>query len=371
MKARTALSIALLSAALGLGCSSAGAAVPIQSKAPPPAPRHAWTTGLPQRVSPSSKVRVGASVTSQNWSGYVVTGGTYSSVSASWVQPAINPITTGKLYMAGFWVGLDGWSSGTVEQAGTCAENTNGNVSYYAWYEMYPDPPVTIALAVGAGDVITSTVSTDGAGNFTITVANDTTGKARTVTAHSDRARCSSAEVITEAPWGLLTQRPLADFRTVDFTNCSVNGQAIRSCCWMRVNMVSKSDDRLATTSALSGDGAGFSVKALLADQLLGELRGWTPHGSAPQTGSTTVTAVRDLGSGTAHDWGPTTTFRTDNDRTSYYYTNSASHLVHVSRNAFFRRVGAHGAVDIRWQWKGARDHRYRSIRSIRSIADA
>src|SRR5580693_1467505 len=52
-------------------------------------------------------------VTSTNWSGYAATGGPFTSVSADWVQPAGN-CSTGDQYAA-FWVGLDGYSSATVE----------------------------------------------------------------------------------------------------------------------------------------------------------------------------------------------------------------------------------------------------------------
>ena len=40
---------------------------------------------------------------------------------------------------AAFWVGLDGYTSKSVEQLGTDSDCTNVNSpSYYAWYEMYP-----------------------------------------------------------------------------------------------------------------------------------------------------------------------------------------------------------------------------------------
>ena len=41
-----------------------------------------------------------------------------------------------------FWVGLDGYSSTSVEQLGTDSDCVSGKPSYYAWYEMYPNPSV-------------------------------------------------------------------------------------------------------------------------------------------------------------------------------------------------------------------------------------
>lgn len=40
---------------------------------------------------------------------------------------------------ASFWVGIDGYSSGSVEQLGTHSDCVGkGRASYYAWWEMYP-----------------------------------------------------------------------------------------------------------------------------------------------------------------------------------------------------------------------------------------
>lgn len=43
-----------------------------------------------------------------------------------------------------FWVGLDGSSSTSVEQLGRDSDCDSGTPSYYAWYEMYPNPSVTL-----------------------------------------------------------------------------------------------------------------------------------------------------------------------------------------------------------------------------------
>jgi hypothetical protein len=62
------------------------------------------------------------SVSSSNWVGYAATGaaGSFTSVSASWTQPTAS-CATGSQYAA-FWVGLDGYTSKTVEQIGTEAD---------------------------------------------------------------------------------------------------------------------------------------------------------------------------------------------------------------------------------------------------------
>ena len=63
-------------------------------------------------------------VSSSNWAGYAATGaaGSFTSVSASWTQPTAS-CASGSQYAA-FWVGLDGYTSKTVEQIGTEADCT-------------------------------------------------------------------------------------------------------------------------------------------------------------------------------------------------------------------------------------------------------
>ena len=53
--------------------------------------------------------------TSTNWSGYAVSGSRYTSVSASWTQPAVDCSLTPTGWSA-FWVGLDGDISDTVSK---------------------------------------------------------------------------------------------------------------------------------------------------------------------------------------------------------------------------------------------------------------
>ena len=89
--------------------------------------------------APRIKAGVGNS-TSNNWSGYVVTGptGSVTYVNGSWIVPAVTASAT-NAYSA-FWVGIDGYNSGTVEQIGTDSDWVNGAAQYYAWYEFYPKP---------------------------------------------------------------------------------------------------------------------------------------------------------------------------------------------------------------------------------------
>jgi hypothetical protein len=70
------------------------------------------------------------------WSGYAITSKSslVTGVGATWVQPTMS--STGKHSTASFWVGIDGWGNGTVEQIGTSWGPRSG---YTAWVEFYGD----------------------------------------------------------------------------------------------------------------------------------------------------------------------------------------------------------------------------------------
>ena len=125
---------------------------------------------------------------------------------------------------------------------------------------MYPDDEVPIAsVPISPADVMSASVTTDGQGDYTMTIADLSTGSSFTTTQYSADAESSSAEVIAEAPSDGSSQYPLADFGTVSFTNCSIDGVAISSHDWILLNMVAGSTT-LASTSALGSSGDSFSV---------------------------------------------------------------------------------------------------------------
>jgi hypothetical protein len=148
-----------------------------------------------------------------------VLGSTFTSVTGSWVVEPVVCTGTGAGDYAAFWVGLDGYSSSTVEQIGTGVECIGRTPYYYAWYELYPNPSEGIALAVYPGNYVSASVTYASSG-FTLTLTNVTTGKSFSKTAQVPGAKRSSAEWIVEAPCctgknnGILS---LADFGTVGF----------------------------------------------------------------------------------------------------------------------------------------------------------
>src|SRR5947209_2194209 len=113
---------------------------------------------LEDRLAPSA-------ATSTNWSGYAVQApaGSVTAVYGSWMVPAV----TGKgTSYSSAWVGIDGFASRTVEQIGTDSDLSAGQPVYYAWYEMYPHPAVSLSLKVQPGDTISASVTYEAANGF-------------------------------------------------------------------------------------------------------------------------------------------------------------------------------------------------------------
>jgi hypothetical protein len=164
--------------------------------------------------------------TSSNWSGYAVTGSRFTSVSASWTQPTAK--CSGTAYSS-FWVGLDGDTSNTVEQTGTDADCSGSTPQYYAWYEMYPKFPVNLKFTVRPGDHLSASVTTNGSGQFTLTITDSTQGWSNTTNARLKSAKLASAEVIAEAPSSSQGVLPLANFGTVSFSGAKANGSLLTS----------------------------------------------------------------------------------------------------------------------------------------------
>jgi hypothetical protein len=201
-----------------------------------------------------------AAVTSSNWSGYAATGanGSFTSVSASWVEPTAH-CSSGSQYSA-FWVGLDGYSSTTVEQTGSSADCSGSTPVYYAWWEMYPGASHTFSNPVRPGDNFSASVTYIGSSKFTLKISDSTEGWSHTLTKSLSSAKRSSAEVIIEAPCctaggGIL---PLANFGTVNLSNSRANGSALGSFNPTQIIMKSGSTQK-DSISALSG-GTNFSA---------------------------------------------------------------------------------------------------------------
>jgi hypothetical protein len=218
--------------------------------------------------------RHGTQVTSSNWSGYAVIGARDSVTDAtgSWIVPVVDCASTPNAYSA-TWVGIDGYSSNTVEQIGTESDCVNGQAENYAWFEFYPHFSYTIeSVPIKGDDLVSAEVKYSG-GKFVVSISVNS-GAPFSTSTKLNQADRSSAEWIVEAPYsgGVL---PLADFNTVSFgvdhtavkgTNDAVIGDAsgpIGSFNPSNVFTITMTTDKGGATkaqpSALSTDKTSFT----------------------------------------------------------------------------------------------------------------
>jgi hypothetical protein len=164
---------------------------------------------------------------SSNWSGYLALpesgsgkAKSFKYVSASYSVPSVNCSATNYAFSY-HWVGLDGWTDGTVEQDGVGSFCDDGTPDYFAWYDMYP-AGVTEEFSVNPGDAITSSVTYDGSGEYTMQLTDQTSGQAfdQEVACASTCPR-SSAEVITEG-YTLSPYAGTADFGEEHYDTATV-----------------------------------------------------------------------------------------------------------------------------------------------------
>jgi Peptidase A4 family len=235
----------------------------------------AVTRALRHKPMKFHSVRSDGTLESENWSGYAVTGSDFTKAGGSWTIAEVNCSATPNTYSA-FWVGIDGYSSSTVEQTGTIAYCDGDRAVYYAWYEFYPAGSVEISsVPVSPGNKISASVTYSGE-EFTTKITNESMGKSHSQTARVAGAKRSSAEWIAEAPCCTSSGDilPLSDFGTGDFgadyTGVSGTNDAAASSVSGAISkfgadvqkmiMVSSNGAEEALPSALTSDGTSFTV---------------------------------------------------------------------------------------------------------------
>ena len=212
----------------------------------------AVTHGVLHRVTGTSALEQ-----SSNWSGVAVTGKSYTRVTGTWKVPTVT-VTPNNRYAAD-WVGIGGYSTQDLIQAGTAEESVSGHTNYYAWTEILPAPESQLSgFAVHPGNSITVDVNQLSVGSWAITVTNNTTGQS-TVKDLNYASTHASAEWIHEAPTVGGQQAQLAKTTKAIFDNGTVNGStAIGSGGTLHeIQLIGRTD---ATPSRLDSDSNGFAV---------------------------------------------------------------------------------------------------------------
>jgi len=217
----------------------------------------------------SELVGVNLQVYSTNWAGYAISEADVQNVVGTWIQPTVNCANGG--YVAN-WVGIDGYTSTTVEQTGTLVECISGTPVYLAWYEFYPSPLTEItSITVHPGDTMYAQVYPSG-GQYVVVLTDETTGATYTTSATVSSAQDNSAEWITEAPSSSSGVLPLANYGTAyfgpDYTGIASGTATINGVTGSigsfgtaveQIDMVNSANNVISLTSALTADGESFT----------------------------------------------------------------------------------------------------------------
>jgi len=238
---------------------------------------HHYQAGAPNIRVRESRGRQGEASrfsSSQNWSGYAVETSLTSpqkhavtSVAGRWTIPTVTASTSAETFSS-IWVGIDGYSDGTVEQLGTEQDWTSSGQQNYVWFEMYPHGAFEIVgFPIAPNDEFGAAVTYIGSSTFVLSITNFTQGvyyRVPTRYTKSRTAQRSSAEWVLEAPYsGEIL--PLADFGTATMTGCkaTLNNHtgAIGDSSWQNdaITMVTSDGATKARPSVLSPDGTSFS----------------------------------------------------------------------------------------------------------------
>jgi Peptidase A4 family len=203
---------------------------------------------------------------STNWAGYAdtKTSGKYSKVTGGWTEPK-GTCGPGQS-LAAFWIGIDGFSSNTVEQDGTLIECSGGKATYFSWWEMFPTNDIqTVSTAVRPGDHITSSVTRSGT-KYTLKLTDSTHPGASFSTTQTCTASCvdTSAEWIAEAPSNPSGVLPLTKFGSWTLTGATAKAGSksgtIKTFPHEKITMENNSGQVKAQTGALNSAGNQFKV---------------------------------------------------------------------------------------------------------------
>lgn len=200
---------------------------------------------------------------SYNWSGYVAKKGTYTSVSGSWtVAPGIDDINDISANAA--WVGIGGFDgANNLIQTGTRTLRANGTITYQAWYELFPAPPVALAVSIHPGDTIKASIAETKVNMWRITLTNSTTGESFTASIPYTSNK-SSAEWVMERPSSRGKLIALTPFDSFTFSELQTvkNGTAVTpvTAAAKKLLLIGRDGATLLTPSALGSDGRSFTL---------------------------------------------------------------------------------------------------------------
>jgi hypothetical protein len=232
---------------------------------------------------------------SSNWSGYVQQGGPFTSVSAQWVVPAVQPSSSPA--SSGTWLGIDGVDNTSLIQTGTAQETASGQTIYYAWWETLP-AAATQLWPVAPGDTMQASVTETSQDHWTIAIQD--------VTSHqvfSNNVVYStpgtSAEWIEEAPSDGQSILTLANYGSVQFNHLTSNTVPPPAASLDAVDMIDSSQTVISHPGAYDSGANAFTVT------YTGNAAGATTTTTSSSTTTSTTTPTTTTPTSTTVPGGP------------------------------------------------------------------
>ncbi len=184
-----------------------------------------------QSVKYAPVTKLASVQSSQNWAGYVVSSGTYKSVSASWTVPQLQ----GSQGVAAQWVGLGGVNSQDLLQTGTIEQAGSNGTTAQVFVEELPQHAQDV-MTVPVGAKISAAISPVNGSEWDLSVTSSYQGKTQTKTVPMTVASSyvagmeSSAEWIFEDPASTSgSLYPLGVTNNVTFSKVLTNNQPVTS----------------------------------------------------------------------------------------------------------------------------------------------
>lgn len=207
------------------------------------------------------------------WTGYAVTGTDFTQVQGSWIVTAVDCTQTPNSDSSE-WVGIDGWSSNTVEQIGTDADCNGTTPSYYVWYEFYPLNTIVIYdVSIAPGDKFAASVVYDGGDLYTVSITNETTGQSFTKKVEFKGAFGSGVPPRNSAEWiEEMDGARLSDFRVDSFgalytgANGSTNSASDSATSGIITDFGDAVEESISTRNGSSGSKTTALPSALASD---------------------------------------------------------------------------------------------------------
>lgn len=181
--------------------------VPGKSHGPARRPR---LPRIPKGALAAGEAPVVVNATSTNWSGSVAfapANTTFRWVEGQWTVPNSHAPALGSYY-ASEWVGIDGWNSPDVLQAGTETAIADLGIftarSTYAWWEWFPAGEVAITnLPVSPGDVMYSLICATSNTTASVYISNQSSSLTTSFTINAPQGSSlagNCAEWVVERP---------------------------------------------------------------------------------------------------------------------------------------------------------------------------